>query len=301
LSARLGAALSGHWLELDAVLRLARLADELGFDALFVDGDETALDAGGRAPLYDGPGLVQAVLHTTQRLRAGAIRLPGFAHPVLIARNLATLQQASGGRALGFFGVGAGRHGARLGLPALSPGERIAWLDETLAAVRALLAGGEVSAAGRHLQLERAQSAAAVPAPPLIVAAAGPRAARLAARRADVLDANVPPVRECVEPLRDALGRPMETWIWVFARPDASATEALAAYRKLCPWFAGHPPERLERALLHGDPATWPARLAELRGELGIALPVVDLSGLDEAAARHALLALAPAKPPRMS
>ena len=53
MSPRLGAALSGHWLALDAILRLARLADGLGFEALFVDGDETALDARARAPLAD--------------------------------------------------------------------------------------------------------------------------------------------------------------------------------------------------------------------------------------------------------
>jgi len=301
MSPRLGAALSGHWLALDAILRLARLADELGFEALFVDGDETALDARGRAPLYDGPALGQAALHATERVRVGAIRLPGFAHPVLLARNLATQQQLSGGRALAFFGIGSGRHLARLGLAHLAPADRIGWLDETLAALRALLAGHEVSADGPHVRLDRVRSAPADPPPPLIVAAAGPRALRLAARRADILDANVPPLRECVEPLREQLGRSMETWIWVFARPDASAADALAAYRKLCPWFAGYPPQRLERAVLCGDPAHWSSRLAELRSELAIDLPVVDLSGLDEAAARRALEALAPAKRPGMS
>jgi alkanesulfonate monooxygenase SsuD/methylene tetrahydromethanopterin reductase-like flavin-dependent oxidoreductase (luciferase family) len=300
MSPRLGAALSGHWLPLDAILRLAVLADEIGLEALFVDGDETVLDARGRAPLYDGAALSQAALHATRRLRVGAIHLPGFAHPVLLARNFATQQLASGGRALAFFGAGAGRKLARLGL-ALSPGERIDWLDETLAVLRSLFAGEEVSAAGRHVRLERVRSAAADPPPPLIVAAAGPRALRLAARRADILDANVPPLPECVAPLRAQLGRSMETWIWVFARPDAAPGDALAAYRKLCPWFAGYPAERLERALLCGDPARWPSRLAELASELGVDLPIVDLSGLDEGQARRALLALAPAKRPQMS
>lgn len=298
--ARVGVALGGHWLSLAALRRIAHVADERGFDALFVDGDDTRVARRPDAPLYDPSALCAALLAAAARLRVGAIRLPGFASASAVARSLATQQIASGGRALGFFGVGAGRHPESVGLPAWSVRERIAHLDELLEAVRALLAGGEVSTHGRYVRLERATAARAEPPPPIIVAAAGRRALQLVERHADVWDANLPPLSRCIEEARAHLTRSLETSIWVFARPDASLEEAYAAYRRHCPWFPLLAPAERKAALLWGDPAHWGSRLAELCAELSVQLPVLDLSGLDEAGALRALTGLRPAAAPPM-
>ena len=297
--ARVGIALGGHWLSLDALRRVARAADAGGFEALFVDGDDTRVASRPDAPLYDPSALCTALLAGSERVRVGAIRLPGFASASAVARSLATQQIVSRGRALGFFGVGAGRHLASIGLPVSSARERLAHLDELLEAVRALLAGGEVSMQGSYVRLQHATAPRAEHRIPIVVAAAGRRALELVERHADVWDANVPPLARYLEPARTRLKRSVETSIWVFARPDAPLEQAYAAYRRHCPWFPELAPPERERALLWGDPAGWEARLAELRAELAVELPVLDLSGLDESGALRALggLRAAPVAP----
>jgi alkanesulfonate monooxygenase SsuD/methylene tetrahydromethanopterin reductase-like flavin-dependent oxidoreductase (luciferase family) len=293
--ARVGVALGGHWLSLAALRRVAAAADAHGFEALLVDGDDARVSSRPDAPLYDPSALCTALLAASERLHVGAIRLPGFASASAVARSLATQQLASGGRALGFFGVGAGRNLASIGLPAWSAKERVAHLDELLEAVRALLGGGEVSMQGSYVRLERATAPRPEHRLPLVVAAAGRRALEVVDRHADVWDANVPPLPRYLDAARARLRRSIETSIWVFARPDASLEQTYAEYRRHCPWFPELAREERARALLWGDPAGWEARLAGLRAELAVQLPVLDLSGLAEAGALRAIHGLRPA------
>lgn len=293
---RLGVALTGHWLPLRATRELAQLADRLGYELILVDGDAAALPRRKDAALYDAGALAGVVLMETTRARIGSIRLPGFENPALLARQLSTLQDASRDRAIGFFGVGAGRNSAALGLPRLTASQRIRYLDETLDAVRALLRGERVTRRGRFVRLDEATCPQPRQPVPLVVAAARPGALEVVARRADVWDANVPPIPDLLASLRQHLPRPIETWIWVFGRPDATLDEAGREYRRLCPWFDDVPDAQLAGALLCGDPATWPGRLAELRYTLDVSLPILDLTGLDEAEARRAIEAAAPAE-----
>jgi alkanesulfonate monooxygenase SsuD/methylene tetrahydromethanopterin reductase-like flavin-dependent oxidoreductase (luciferase family) len=269
----LGVALTGHRLPLAARVRLAARADALGFEALILDGDAPPSLVNARLRIYDPTAVMAAAARATSRIRLASIHLAHLWDPELLGRNLATLQELAQGRLVSHFGVGSGRAGA---------GERIARLDETLAVLRPKLAGGS-------------------PPIPIAVSAAGPRALDVVRRHADIWDANVPPLRERLEPLRAQLGRSLPTWIWVFARPGATLEAALADYRRSAPWFAGLPPEAQARAVLHGDPARCRARLAQLRDELGVALPVLDLAGLDEPAAERALEALAKASDARIS
>ena len=292
--APLGVSFTGHWLALDAVLRLARRADELGFALVLVDGDAGVASPEPGRPVYDPTSLVAAVAGATQRAQIGAIHVAHFWNAALLARSLATQQELASGRLVAVFGVGAGRETRRLGLAQPGPGERVARLEETVAAVRALLAGQTVTASGRFVSLERARITPPTRPVPIAISAARPRALAVAARHADVWDANVPPLPARVDPLRARLGRPLPTWIWVFARPGASRGEAAAAYRATAPWFADLSAEEAERAVLWGDPERCRETLARMRGEL-VALPIADLAGLDEAQASRALAALAPA------
>ncbi len=106
----------------------------------------------------------------------------------------------------------------------------------------------------------------------------------------------MPPVPERFLPLREALERQIETWIWVFARPGADLDSALGDYRRYSPWFSDLPRGLLADALLWGDAERCSERLAALRESLGIDAAILDLAGLDEPAAQRALDALAPAE-----
>ena len=290
--APLGVAFTAHWLRLGAILRLAKRADELGYALVLVDGDASLAAATAQRPIYDPTALSAAVALATQRTRIGSIHLAHFWNAALLARNLATLQELAGGRLVSVFGVGAPRKSARLGLPEPSPGERVARLDETLEVVRALLAGKSVTRRGRFVTLDGVRLTPPSQPSPIVVSAAGPRALEVVRRHADIWDANVPPLRAKLEPLRARLGRALPTWIWVFARPGESRDAALAAYRRHAPWFGNLPDPELGEAVLWGDPGRCRERLAALRAELDVALPIADLTGLDERNAERALAAL---------
>lgn len=299
--APLGVALTAHWLRIEAVLRLVRRADQLGYSLVLIDGDSAIAESNPVRPVYDATALSAAAVLGSERLRIGAIHLPLLWNPLLLARSLATLQELAHGRLVGVFGVGAKRALHRLGLPEPGGAERVDRLDEQLGAVRALLSGEIVSRRGRFTVLERASVTLPSTPVPIAVSAAGARALEVVRRHADIWDANVPPLRERLWPLRDRLGRALPTWCWVFARPGESFVDAARAYRRHAPWFRGLAPDEVERAILYGETESCRDKLARLREELDLALPIIDLTGLDEAHAQGALEALAPAAPARIS
>jgi alkanesulfonate monooxygenase SsuD/methylene tetrahydromethanopterin reductase-like flavin-dependent oxidoreductase (luciferase family) len=293
--APLGVALTSHWLPLQAILRLVRRADELGYALVLVDGDALIADADPVRPIYDATALSAAAVLATGSARIGAIHFSIAWNALLLARSLATLQALADGRLVALFGVGAKRASHRLGLPEPGGAERVDRLDELLAVVRALLAGETVTVHGRFTSLERARVTASGAPVPIAVSAAGARALGVVRRHADAWDANVPPLREKLQPLREQLGKELPTWCWVFARPGASFEDASRAYRRHVPWFRGLAPGEVERAILFAEPARCREKLERMRAELDLALPVIDLAGLDEAGAADALELLAPA------
>ncbi len=297
---RRGVSFTGCRLRLPQIRRLARLADRLGYPIILIDGDASLLPARPESPIYDSSVLLADVLAATRRARVGSIRLPAFWNAVLLARSLATLQEASSGRALALLGVGSGRHEERLDLPSHSAAARVDHLDELLDTLRALLAGERISRSGRYVRCcDVAITPPATP-PPLIVSAASPRALRVVERHADVWDANVPPVPDRLLPLREKIARPIETWIWIFARPGADLELAIREYRRYSPWFADLPEQLLSDALLWGEPQRCADRLARLGDVMGIDAAILDLAGLDEPGARRALEVLAPAEAPQI-
>ncbi len=301
MSAPRGVALADHRLRLAEILHLARRADELGYDPVLVDGDAGVIPTRPEAPMYEGGALSALVLASTHRIRVGSIRIPFVWNPVVLARGLATLQEGSGGRALAFFGAGGAPDLARIGLPPATAKVRVGWLVEMLDALRPLLRGEPVTREGRHLRLDRATVPPVDPPPPVVLAAASPRTLALVDRYADIWDANVPPIPEALEPLWSRLTRDVETWIWVFSRPGATLEDAAGAYRRHCPWFRDLPDAWVARSVLHGDPERCRDRLDSLPEEIGVARPIVDLTGLPGDDAAQVLEALAPAKRVSMS
>jgi len=165
----------------------ARRVEELGYATLCMpDHFDDQL-----API---PALLAASAATTT-LRIGTLVLDNdYRHPLLTAKEAATLDLLSGGRFE--LGIGAGwLHSdyEQSGIPWDPPGVRIDRLEEGLAVVKGLLAGGKFTHRGRHytvtghpgtpLPVQR-------PRPPILVGGGGRRILGLAGREADIVSVN---------------------------------------------------------------------------------------------------------------
>jgi F420-dependent oxidoreductase-like protein len=181
-------------------LRIARHAEDLGFDGFFRSDHFLAMgSASGLPGPTDAWTTLSAIADRTSRIRLGTLvsavtfRLPG---PLAIA--VAQADQMSNGRVE--LGLGAGwyeEEHAAYGIPFPPIAERFDRLAEQLAIVTGLWhtpAGEEFSFEGRHYRLAKSPALpkpVQVPGPPVIVGGAGPRRTpALAARYAD--EFNVP-------------------------------------------------------------------------------------------------------------
>lgn len=102
----------------DAVRRVAELADELGFYGVSVQ--DHLLEMPENAPCFTGPSDPRTVYSSlttlswiagfTQRIKlATTVLVAGYRHPVMLAKETATLDVLSNGRLMIGFGVGASR------------------------------------------------------------------------------------------------------------------------------------------------------------------------------------------------
>ena len=181
--------------DISAVERFWRAADELGYARItYGDGlwDFT----------HDGWTMLGALARVTRTARVGpAVTYafdPAAHHPAWLAKRAVTVDHLSGGRLDLRLAVGAAdnatraawkRHG--IGYP--GGAARVAALDEALAILEALWRGDAVTTAGPRFRLRGARLAPPPlqqPRPPVWIAAMGPRAMALTARRADGWEAS---------------------------------------------------------------------------------------------------------------
>jgi probable F420-dependent oxidoreductase len=100
-------------------------------------------------------GMAYALSRTTKlKVGTGVAVLPGR-HPVLVAKQLASLAGLAPGRVLPVFGLQPARRSERALFPA-PPGRRGALFDESLELLRLLLTKDEVSFSGEFFTVERA-------------------------------------------------------------------------------------------------------------------------------------------------
>lgn len=164
-------------------LARARRAEELGYRMLYVPDH-----LGGQlSPI----AALAAAATATRELRIGPyVFANDFRHPLVMAREAATLDIISGGRLE--LGIGAGWRTAdyrQLGYRYDRPGLRIDRMVEALGIVKRLLGGETVTHHGEHYRLDGARVG---PLPvqrpvPIQIGAGGPRMLRIAAREADVV------------------------------------------------------------------------------------------------------------------
>jgi probable F420-dependent oxidoreductase len=126
----------------------------------------------------------------TRTLRLGTLVLCNdYRHPVLAAKEVATLDQLSGGRFE--LGIGAGfsrPEYEQAGLPFDPPGRRVERLGEALQVFKGLFSAQPFTFSGQHYRvngLEAFPNPSQSPRPPILVAGGGRRMLSLAAREAD--------------------------------------------------------------------------------------------------------------------
>jgi probable F420-dependent oxidoreductase len=166
---------------------LARKAEDLGYSTLFVP------DHFVDHPLAPPVALAHAAA-VTSTLRVGPLVLGNdYKHPVVLAREMATLDQLSDGRLE--LGIGAGWMTAdyeKAGMQLDRPGVRIARLAESIAILKGLFAPGPFTFEGEHYQVRDLDGA---PKPvqqpvPFLIGGGGPKILGLAAREAQIVGVN---------------------------------------------------------------------------------------------------------------
>ncbi|MCU1464011.1 MAG: Luciferase [Acidimicrobiales bacterium] len=164
----------------------ARKVEELGYSTLFVpDHFDDQL-----APL---PAMTAAAM-ATSTLRVGSLVFDNdYKHPLVLAKECATLDVLSGGRLE--LGLGAGwmtTDYEQSGIPLDSPGVRIDRFEEGLAIVKGLLRNTPFSFAGEHYTIENHTGTPKPVQPhvPILIGGGGPRVLAIAGREADIASVN---------------------------------------------------------------------------------------------------------------
>jgi probable F420-dependent oxidoreductase len=167
---------------------LARQVEDLGWSTLTIaDHFDDAL-----API---PGLMAAA-DATSTLRVGTMVLGNdYRHPVVVAKEAATLDVLTGGRFE--LGIGAGwmtadYHAA--GIPLDEPARRVRRLEEAVTVVKGLWSGAPFTFEGADYRvdgLDGLPRPVTPGGPPIVIGGGGPRVLGLAGREADVVGINV--------------------------------------------------------------------------------------------------------------
>lgn len=196
---------------------LAVEAEAAGWDGVFL-WDHLQFQAEFDLPIHDPWVLLGAIARSTERVALGPLVTPlSRRRPQVVAKHVTTLDHLSGGRAVLGVGLGAPPDAdfAAFGDEA-DDRQRAEILDDRLAAVAAMLAGGEVTHHGPHTHVEAELRPAAVqrPRPPIWVAAVAPHRRPLA--RAARWDGVVPIA------LPDGVMRPdaIVSYLEGISRPD---------------------------------------------------------------------------------
>jgi F420-dependent oxidoreductase-like protein len=184
----------------ESLLRVAKAAEDLGFDAFFRSDHYLKMgDVSGLPGPTDAWITLAGLARETSRIRLGTMMSPAtFRYPGPMAICVAQVDQMSGGRAE--LGLGAGWFGAEhaaYGIPFPDLGERFARYEEQLAIITGLWEtreGQKFSFDGRYYRVTDSPALPKPvqrPRPPILIGGTGQRRTpRIAARFAD--EYNVP-------------------------------------------------------------------------------------------------------------
>lgn len=271
----------------------ARRVEELGYDSLWTWDHLYAIFGDPMQPIFEGYATLAAWAKVTSRVKLGLlVGANTFRNPSLVAKTVTTIDHISDGRAI--LGIGGAwmepehrAHGIEFGS---GFGERLTWMDESVAAMRALLDGERVTSpdGGRY----RFEDLVLLPQPvqdhlPIMIGGSGERKTlRTVAKYADQWNAmgSVEKLRHKVEVLRghcDAVGRDFsEIELTAGCKPIIRDTEAEARHV----WESQMAHNRTPMANVESDDTFWvgtpeqvAARMIERR-DLGFTTFLAELA-----------------------
>jgi F420-dependent oxidoreductase-like protein len=241
--------------------------DRLGFDHVWVCDHVYGVPL-PTLPILEAWTELAAVAAITERVGLGTLVTPPFfRNPALLAKQIATLDQISGGRAM--VGLGAGWFeaefsGTGCAFPPL--GERMVALEETARILELLWSEERATFAGKHFSVRDAIcEPKPVRRPPILIGGGGERVLMgIAARHADiwnnmaVFQAQLGPKVEALRRRCDELGRDFDTieisqQCVVVIAPDEPAAEA--ALEKASRVYGGHMGGAIREHGIWGTPA----------------------------------------------
>ena len=290
---RLGVLLWSQATDWPSFERAAIRVDELGYEHLWTWDHLHAIFGDPYQPIFEGYATLAAWAKVTRRARLGLlVGANTFRNPALVAKLAVTLDHISTGRAiLGIGGAWFETEHTEFGLDfGHSPGERLTWMDEAVAAMRGLLAGETVTSppGGRYaLHGLRLQPLPLQDRLPIMIGGGGEKKTlRSVAKYADMWNVMGTPDRltRKLEVLRghcDAVGRDIgEIELTVGCKPIIRSTQAEA--RRV--WGAQMAHNRTPMADVSEDDTFWvgtPEQVAEemiARRRLGFTTFIAELA-----------------------
>jgi alkanesulfonate monooxygenase SsuD/methylene tetrahydromethanopterin reductase-like flavin-dependent oxidoreductase (luciferase family) len=202
----------------------ARGAERAGYEELWLVED---------CFLVGGLTMAASALAATREVTVGIGLLPAaMRNPALAAMEIAGLARLHPGRFTTAFG-----HGVEPWMRQIDarPKDRVAALEETVSAVRALLAGETLTVHGKHVHLDDVKLAhRPYEAPRILIGTTGPRALAAAGRSADGIllpEGSVPAAVRWARAQADATGGAGEVVVYAWLSLDDDRAAAAAALR----------------------------------------------------------------------
>jgi probable F420-dependent oxidoreductase len=163
-------------------LAMARLAEEIGLDSLWLGEHLLYRNPGGAAK---GPwecwSMLAALAAVTTRVELGPlVACTSFHNPGILAKQAATIDEISGGRLI--LGLGAGWNEVEYRAFGVPYDQRVSRFEEAFTIIRSLLRDGRVDFDGRYYQARDCELLPRGPrpgGPPLLIGSNGARMLRI--------------------------------------------------------------------------------------------------------------------------
>jgi G6PDH family F420-dependent oxidoreductase len=228
--AKIGYFLSSEEFGPTELVRQAKLAEDHGFDALWIsDHYHPWLAEQGNSPFVWS--VIGAVAQATDLPISTAVTCPTTRiHPAVVAQAAATSAVLTGGKFVLGVGTGEALNEHILGDPWPSADVRLEMLEEAVEVMRALWTGEVVEHHGTYYDVEHARLYSLPDEPvPVYVSGFGPKAAEVAGRIGDGFVCTKPDA-DLIEAFRKAggAGKPMQVGTKVCWGPDAAEAKKTA-------------------------------------------------------------------------